>query len=73
MEIRKSTLRDLSRMMEIYSYARDFMADHGNPNQWGPTHWPPEEVLRRDISDGNSYACFHDGRIVGTFFFCTRR
>ena len=36
MIIRHSKEEDLPRMMEIYAYARDFMAEHGNPNQWGP-------------------------------------
>ncbi len=70
MRIRRSTLQDLDRMTEIYAYARQFMAAHGNPNQWGPTHWPPEDLLRSDIQSGHSYVCLDDGgRVVGTFFF----
>ena len=69
MEIRHSTLSDLPAMTAIYAYARRFMAEHGNPNQWGPTNWPPEELLRADIAAGDSYVCVEDGRIVGTFFF----
>lgn len=70
MRIRRSTERDVERMMEIYAYARDFMAKHGNPNQWGPTNWPPEALIRSDIRAGNSYVCVDDGdRVVGTFFF----
>ena len=30
MKIRKTTEKDLPRIMEIYSYARKFMAEHGN-------------------------------------------
>ena len=69
MEIRKSTERDFDRMMEIYAYARQFMAEHGNPNQWGPNRWPPEELIHRDIASGDSYVCTHEGRVVGTFYF----
>ena len=69
MEIRHSTKDDLCQIMKIYEYARRFMAEHGNPNQWGPTNWPPEELIRSDIADGNSYVCTHEERIVGTFFF----
>ena len=69
MQIRKSHTEDLPRMMEIYAYARQFMAEHGNPNQWGPTNWPPEELIRADIAAGKSYVCIHEGRIVGCFFF----
>lgn len=70
MEIRHSTKEDLRRIMEIYAYARVFMAEHGNPNQWGPTGWPPEEVIRSDIAAHSSYVCTCKERIVGTFFFC---
>ena len=70
MEIRHARSEDIPRMMEIYRYAREFMAAHGNPNQWGPTNWPPEELIRQDIRDGHSYVCVNDGdRIIGTFFF----
>lgn len=69
MEIRHSTEDDLHRIMKIYEYARRFMAEHGNPNQWGPTNWPPEELIRSDIAEGNSYVCICEERIVGTFFF----
>ena len=69
MKIRHSTLADLPRMQEIYARARAYMAETGNPNQWGPTNWPPEPLLRRDIAEGNSYVCEKDGRIVGTFFY----
>ena len=69
MEIRRSTEQDFDRMMAIYAHARAFMAAHGNPNQWGPTNWPPEELIHRDISTGNSYVCEHEGRVVGTFYF----
>ena len=55
MNIRNSTPDDFPRIMEIYSYARAFMADHGNPNQWGPTQWPPEDLIRQDIRDGTIY------------------
>lgn len=69
MKIRHATENDISRMMEIYQYAREFMAEHGNPNQWGPTNWPPKELVYSDIAAGNSYVCISDDKIVGTFFF----
>ena len=56
--------------MEIYAHAREFMASHGNPNQWGPTNWPPEELIHKDIQKGNSYVCVNDDdRVIGTFYF----
>ena len=70
MRIRRSTLRDLDRIMAIYADARRFMAEHGNPNQWGPTNWPPEALIRQDIAEGNSYVCENDaGHVAGTFFY----
>lgn len=70
MVIRKSTELDFDRMMEIYSFARRFMAEHGNPNQWGPTNWPPEKLIHKDIRDKNSYVCVNDeGKVIGTFFY----
>ncbi len=70
MRIRKSQASDLDRIMEIYGYARQFMAAHGNPRQWGPTQWPPETLIRDDILQGHSYVCENDaGRVIGTFFF----
>lgn len=69
MEIRKSTEADFERIMEIYRYARNFMAAHGNPRQWGCSHWPPEDLIHLDIAQKKSYVCTHEGRVVGTFFF----
>ena len=68
MLIRKTTPEDLPRLLEIYESARSFMAKSGNPAQWGNA-WPPTSLLERDIQSGHSYACLHDRRIVGTFFF----
>ena len=70
MKIRKSVMQDLDRIMDIYAQARAFMAQHGNPKQWGATGWPPEALIRQDITEGNSYVCLNDaGRIIGTFFY----
>lgn len=69
MEIRNSTEADFKRITEIYEYARKFMAENGNPNQWGATNWPPESLLHNDIACGKSYVCVEKSRIVGTFFF----
>ena len=66
--IRKTTEADLPRVMEIYAGARAFMAAHGNPRQWGPTCWPPEELIREDIRRGKSHVCVSD-HVCGVFFF----
>lgn len=69
MEIRNATEKEIPQIMSLYEYARHFMAEHGNPNQWGPTHWPPEALIRSDIAEGRCYVCTCEDRIVGTFFF----
>ena len=74
MKIRKTTEADFDRVMEIYAHARDFMAKTGNPNQWGPTNWPPEALIHDDIKEGASYVCTNDeGDVIGTFFFIQGR
>ena len=55
--IRKAEEKDLPGIMEIYAGAREFMAEHGNPRQWGNTNWPPEALIRKDISEGKSFVC----------------
>lgn len=52
--IRTAREEDLPRILEIYAYARDFMAKTGNPNQWG-NHNPPKHQLQQDIRDGNLF------------------
>ena len=69
MEIRHATENDFMRIMEIYAYARKFMAEHDNPKQWGATNWPPEELIHDDIRNRNSYVCEAEGRIVGVFYY----
>ncbi len=68
MKIRKTTTDDLQYVMPIYEQARVFMAETGNPKQWGATNWPPESVIREDIQQGKSYVCLNEEeRIIGVF------
>lgn len=69
MRIRKSVQGDLDRIMQIYARARAFMAETGNPKQWGPNQWPPRALIEQDIAVGKGYVCEHEGRVVGVFFF----
>ena len=68
MQIRKSNVQDLNTLLDLYQHARSFMAQHGNPSQWGNSY-PPVSTLENDIREGNSYVCVEDGQIVATFYF----
>lgn len=67
--IRHTAPGDLPTVMAIYAHARAFMAEHGNPTQWGPTRWPPESLIRQDIARGKSYVCTENDRVAGVFYF----
>jgi len=59
---------DLARIEEIYAYARNFMAEHGNPTQWGTTY-PAHEVLVQDILLQKLYVVKDETQIHGVFYF----
>ena len=70
MRIRKAGPEELDELMQIYAGARDFMAAHGNPHQWGERCWPPRELVAQDIREGILYVCeLDDGRTGGVFCF----
>ena len=66
--VRKAEQTDLPRILEIYASARHFMARTGNPNQWGTTH-PPRQQLEQDITQGDLLVVEDDQGIHGVFFF----
>ena len=67
-QVRKASKEDLERVQEIYAYARTFMRENGNPNQWG-NHHPPVKQLEEDIENGNLYVVCRAGCIHGVFYF----
>ena len=68
MEIRKANMSELDEIMGIFAYARRFMAETGNPNQWGLTK-PTREMVEEDIRLGRSYVCVESGKIAASFFY----
>lgn len=66
--IRKAQQEDLPRIEEIYAYARQFMAENGNPNQWGKTT-PQTCLLEDDIQKGLLFVLVHENFIHGVFYF----
>ena len=66
--IRKAQWADLPRIEDIYAYARKFMAETGNPNQWGNVT-PRTSLLEDDIQKGDLYVLTHGDTIHGVFYF----
>lgn len=67
-QIRKASREDLPRLEEIYTYARKFMEETGNPHQWGKTT-PETTQLIDDIAKGDLYVLSDNGIIHGVFYF----
>ena len=70
LQIRKGSLADLPRLMEIFAYARAFMARSGNPNQW-INGYPSEEQIEREIRQGHCFVMVdpEEGGVHATFCF----
>lgn len=82
LEIRKARTEDLDYIMEIYKRARLFMAQTGNPNQWGNSK-PHREWIEHDIEAGKCHVCVEkvnhkmsgenlltdEGTIAAVFYF----
>ena len=68
MEIRQTRPEELEQVLDIYAYARQFMENHGNPNQWKKTN-PPKERVEKDIEEGKSYVCVKGEELLGVFYF----
>lgn len=67
-QIRNAVLADLESIEAIYAYARSFMAQTGNPNQWGKTT-PPHGQLLLDIENRDLFVLEDPSGIHGVFFF----
>lgn len=67
-QVRQAVSEDLPRIEEIYRVARQFMAEHGNPNQWGKTN-PPTKQLQLDIEQGDLFVITDEAGIHGVFYF----
>ena len=68
MEIRKLTLDYFDRIEEIYAYAREFMRQTGNPNQW-QDRFPTVEMTLRDIENGDLYGLFEGDELECVFAY----
>ena len=66
--VRNATWDDLPRIEELYANARRFMAETGNPNQWGNTT-PVTSLLEDDIRKGLLHVMISENVIHGVFYF----
>ena len=66
--VRTAAEEDLTRVEEIYTFARGFMARTGNPDQWGQTE-PPHDQLVEDIQNGRLHVIEDQSGIHGVFYF----
>lgn len=66
--IRPATQADLVNILDIYAHARRFMAENGNPTQWGQNH-PAQHVLEEDIGLSRLYVVECGEGLCGVFMF----
>ena len=68
-KIRKTDITELNTLMDIFEQGKHIMRKDGNMKQW-TGGYPTEEIINKDIENGNSYVCLDEEQnIVGTFAF----
>ena len=66
--IRKAVTDEVDSIMEVLAAAKNIMRSSGNFHQW-TGGYPSEDVIRKDIVNGNGYVVEDDGRVTGYFAF----
>ena len=66
--IRMAQIKDLDDIMEVYAYARKFMAESGNPTQWGSTY-PDRLLIKEDIKNKRMYVIDEADKVHAVFMF----
>lgn len=64
MVFQKATLADLPSIMKIITQAQEYLRVSGI-DQW-QNGYPSEDVIRKDIEQGNSYVLTRDGVVLAT-------
>lgn len=59
---------DMAKILEVYARARKFMAENGNPTQWGDDY-PTPELLEEDIDTNRLFVYMINGRMQAVFAF----
>ena len=70
--ITKANISQLSQILSIYDKARAFMAQNGNPDQWG-TAYPPDDRIRQDILEEKCYVNLSGNQIRAVFYFAVEQ
>ena len=71
MDVRKAVAEDFERIVYLYERARAFMAETGNPHQWGDRGYPPPSLTEADIAAGHLYVVCDGAAVHGVFMFST--
>ena len=66
MKIRNADISELLTIKEIYTHAKRFMRQSGNLHQW-TGNYPSDELITRDIANGNCFVCEEESEILGVF------
>lgn len=66
--IRRACDADIGELLNLYAHARRFMAEHGNPTQWGTSRPTPEQI-RAGVARCVSFVCEERGQICAAFEF----
>ena len=66
--IRKAVTDEVDSIMEVLAAAKVIMRSSGNMHQW-TDGYPSEEVIKKDIANGNGFVVEDDGRVTGYFAF----
>ncbi len=67
LSVRQACPNDTDIIMTIFARAKKFMAEEGNPNQWGGAY-PERHRIEEDIEAGVCHVVTDEaGKIVGTF------
>lgn len=67
--IRRATLSDIDRLMEIFEIARRFMVSTGNTHQW-INGYPQRELIIQEIKSQHCWVCVNErDTVIATFCF----
>lgn len=69
MLVRIAAAKDFADIIEIYRLAREYMAENGNPHQWGDDGYPYESIVKEDIEKKRLYVIEEGGAVQAVFMF----